>query len=370
MSKTIKTIDGTNGKFEYYEYNDDLKLIHSVEDDMFQAKSIIESLGSNKDVHNWIRNKDTKELIEGFTALTANSRSIVLFTEKQIQGDKLRYLKGTYIHRLLVNHFAFWVSKKYAYKIAILLDDKFEMERLHKDNSDKQDKIDDLIKQVSQLHEDNEKLHNDNIKQSKQIDSLLKENKKQTKILHKQDNKIDDLTDMLKGNEGRLSGKEVKDSKVLMMYLEPEYEGFNKNVKDSYIIPIRISRIQPTSMKNPVKQIYESKQYIFISYLPEAITQNKSILQHLSNNEDISDYLRICNKGGITKIEINTEEYLKDIYNDDYINKSSKRLTRKINELLEMFICCYKKELRRATQNKIFNETYSDNEEIMISTLS
>lgn len=352
MSKTIKAIDGTDGKFEYYEYNDDLKLIHSVEDDMFQAKSIIDSLGSNKKTSEWLSNKDTKELIEGFRSVNGNSR---LHDKKEpYKGNNA--VRGIYIHRLLINHFAFWVSKKYAYKIAILLDDKFEMERLRKDNKSKQDKIDELLKKVDKLHEDN-------VKQSEQIDNLLKENKKQTKMLHKQDNKIDDLTDILKGNEGRLSGKEVKDSKVLMMYIEPEYEGFNKNVKDTYIIPIRISRIQPASMKKPVKQIYENKQYIFISYLPEAITQNKSILQHLSDNEDISDYLKICNKGGITKIEINTEEYLKDLYNDDYINKSSKRLTRKINELLETFICLYKKELRRATQNKILKEAYSDDDD-------
>ena len=38
-------------------------------------------------------------------------------------------LKGTYIHRLFVNHFAIWASPKYSYYIMKLLDSHFELER-------------------------------------------------------------------------------------------------------------------------------------------------------------------------------------------------------------------------------------------------
>ena len=53
-SRTITPIEGTNGRFEWYQYNDDLRIIHDRETDMFHAKSIIKALKSNKRIHDWL----------------------------------------------------------------------------------------------------------------------------------------------------------------------------------------------------------------------------------------------------------------------------------------------------------------------------
>jgi hypothetical protein len=52
-------------------------------------------------------------------------------------------LKGTYIHRRLINRFACWCSNEYSYKIEELLDDLFTRQiiELKKGNLEKDNKI-------------------------------------------------------------------------------------------------------------------------------------------------------------------------------------------------------------------------------------
>ena len=113
---------------------------------------------------------------------------------------------------------------------------------MEEDNGKKQDKIDELLQEVKQ--------------QTKQINELLQENKKQTRKLDKANNKIDDLKDILKSHKGRLTGEAVKDSKILMLYL-------NGNSNNEYYI--KIVRSQPEYLKSKDKR-YSNKKNIF-SYL-------------------------------------------------------------------------------------------------------
>lgn len=147
-SRTIAPIDGTNGRFEWYRYNEDLRIIHSVEDDTFHAGSIARALGSTKRVNDWLSNKQTKELLSGFEYLREFPQ--VLLTTQKTKFNDIKIIEGTYIHRLLVNHFAMWVSPKYAYKISVLLDDHFELRRKVEENRALEDKNKSLMQKVDE----------------------------------------------------------------------------------------------------------------------------------------------------------------------------------------------------------------------------
>lgn len=155
-SRTITPIEGTNGRFEWYQYNADLRIIHCRDDDTFHAGSIIKALGSTKDLSNWQRLKQTSELMTGFMTLRK-------FTEGQLinvvpSKGNVNGVAGTYIHRLLVNHFAIWVSPRYAYKISVLLDDYFELQRqveekraLSDENKTLMQKVDEQTAEIKRL---------------------------------------------------------------------------------------------------------------------------------------------------------------------------------------------------------------------------
>jgi hypothetical protein len=136
---TIPIVDG----YEWIQYNEELKLIHSIKDDMYQAASIVRALGKNpknKPMIDWLANEQTKELFAGFEAEMSrwgiphlgseaemSSRGIPLLVENRSNAPN--GVRGYYIHRLLINFVAMWASPKYAYRIALLLDNVFEEQR-------------------------------------------------------------------------------------------------------------------------------------------------------------------------------------------------------------------------------------------------
>lgn len=76
---------------------------------MFQCKSILDSLKcSDKRVNDWLRNNDTKNLIEGFLTMREFPHGYNLIKKTKTTGS---ITDGYYIHRLLVNHFAMWANK-------------------------------------------------------------------------------------------------------------------------------------------------------------------------------------------------------------------------------------------------------------------
>ena len=97
--------------------------------------------------------------------------------------------------------------------------------------------------------------------------------------------------------------------------------------------------------------------------MPEAISQNKSILEYIINETDIGDYIKLVNRGGITKIEFDMFSYITNLYGINYKNISSKRIQRKINDYIRYFVNIYKKELHKAITNKIIDLKPSNEEE-------
>lgn len=182
-SRTINPIDGTNGRFEWYQYNDDLRIIHCRDDDTFHAGSIVKALGSTKLPKDWLRNKQTIELLEGFMKLGEFSH--VLLTTQKTKFNDIKIIEGTYIHRLLVNHFAMWISPKYAYKISVLLDDHFELKRRIEENRALEDKNKTLIQKVDELLDNNRTLIAKNDELLSKNDELLQINRDQTDTLNK-----------------------------------------------------------------------------------------------------------------------------------------------------------------------------------------
>ena len=65
---SVSTIvrESINNDYEWIQYNNDLRIIRSKKDDMFHAQSILNALGSNKQLRRWFKNDQTKELIKGF----------------------------------------------------------------------------------------------------------------------------------------------------------------------------------------------------------------------------------------------------------------------------------------------------------------
>lgn len=138
---------------------------------MFHAGSIIRALGSTKRINDWLSNKQTKELLSGFEYLREFPQ--VLLTTQKTKINNIKIIEGTYIHRFLVNHFAMWISPKYAYKISLILDDHFELQRKNKeidrlnaDVAEKQSTIDDLRKILRDMDKRSRK-------QDRKLDRLL-----------------------------------------------------------------------------------------------------------------------------------------------------------------------------------------------------
>ena len=112
-----------NDDYEWFQYNEHLRIIHSIHDDMFQMKSIIIACHSNKRANDWFRNESTKELLQEAEKSCAGIPA--LEKREDLQVD----LRGWYVHRLLVNHVAMWASPRYAIYISKLLDEHFAKQR-------------------------------------------------------------------------------------------------------------------------------------------------------------------------------------------------------------------------------------------------
>lgn len=126
--------------------------------------------------------------------------------------DKFKSYNGYYIHRLLVNHFAMWANKKYAYKISLILDDHFEYLRLKKEINKKEDTIDRL---------------------ERKIDELTNINLEQTKMLKRITYKISDIIDSLNVLKTHTTSNQFCRYKIIF-WITKEYQ--NKKSMDDIII--------------------------------------------------------------------------------------------------------------------------------------
>ncbi len=135
-TKNIIIHEAINDEYEWIQYNNHLRIIRSINDDMYQMNSIINACHSNKHTDDWFRNQSTIEILEEFMKedkfknldetsifrLKLNTREFPVnrkLIEKRNISPKL---KGYYVHRLLVNAIAMWASPRYSVMIFILLD--------------------------------------------------------------------------------------------------------------------------------------------------------------------------------------------------------------------------------------------------------
>ena len=124
-TNTNATTEAINDGYEFIQYNEHLRIIHSIKDDMYQMQSIITACKSNKQPTRWFTLSETKELLNELTTMQ-NCTLDKLYDKRD---DLPNGIRGIYIHRLLVNDIACWASRKYAIFIAQLLDSYFERER-------------------------------------------------------------------------------------------------------------------------------------------------------------------------------------------------------------------------------------------------
>ena len=124
-TNTTATIEAINDDYEYIQYNEHLRIIHSKKDDMYQMNSIITACHSIKRARVWLNNESSQELLNEI-GTAENCQTEKLYQNRPNLPNEL---KGIYIHRLLVNHVAMWASPKYSWYIMKLLDSTFERER-------------------------------------------------------------------------------------------------------------------------------------------------------------------------------------------------------------------------------------------------
>lgn len=160
-SRTITPIDGTNGRFEWYQYNDDLnKLVHDKDNDGFQLMSICRSMNFTKkqrdNASRWVDSEHGASIIKSIsTALNIEGSQLVYQIPKK---GNAKGVDGLYIHRYIVNMFVADQSPSYLGKIVILLDDHFELQRKVEENRVLSDENKTLIQKVDQLLVDNREL--------------------------------------------------------------------------------------------------------------------------------------------------------------------------------------------------------------------
>lgn len=118
-----------NDDYEWIQYNEHLRLIHSKKDDMYQMQSIVNACNSNKQIRHWFLNQSSKELLEAFEEETEGGRILPPSKSWEKRMNLTPGLQGIYVHRLLVNHIAMWASPRYSIYIMMLLDKYYENER-------------------------------------------------------------------------------------------------------------------------------------------------------------------------------------------------------------------------------------------------
>jgi hypothetical protein len=123
-----------DAEYERLQYNEQLQLIHHIPTDMFQCASINHSLCNHKKddkIYKYFTSAKTQKLIKRIQAdlgppllggtATAGNISQIYENRSKLSNE----LKGYYIHRLLIPHYASWVNVEYCYMIQKLLDVHF-----------------------------------------------------------------------------------------------------------------------------------------------------------------------------------------------------------------------------------------------------
>lgn len=114
-----------NDDYEWIQYNKQLRIIHSVKDDMYQIQSIINACESTKQATRWVNSESKSEIFDEIAKVQNCTHNEIVQNRRNLAPG----LKGYYVHRLLVNYVAMWASPKYAVHIFKLLDEIASDER-------------------------------------------------------------------------------------------------------------------------------------------------------------------------------------------------------------------------------------------------
>ncbi|KAK8846148.1 hypothetical protein M9Y10_020152 [Tritrichomonas musculus] len=138
------SVEAINEDYEYLQYNEQIRIIHSIKDDFYQMKSIVVACKSKKDPSDWLRTISAQELIEEISGDPDFPVTQKLYEKRENIPNNL---KGLYVNKILVNHVAMWASPRYSYYIMKLLDSMFEQERQQQQTQlqQQQTKIDELL---------------------------------------------------------------------------------------------------------------------------------------------------------------------------------------------------------------------------------
>lgn len=113
-----------------FDENDEIYIIHSIDDDMYQLSSILSSCKSKLNDNDWMNHPDTIELRKSteMSLLHTKGNNIQLIKYK---SDCSPQFKGIYVHKALVGPISFSISTLYASYINQLLDciEKIKFER-------------------------------------------------------------------------------------------------------------------------------------------------------------------------------------------------------------------------------------------------
>jgi hypothetical protein len=79
-----------------------------------------------KHIDHYFQMNGTRELI----AEIMEDKQLTEDKTHEVRSNVDNKVKGTYIHRYLINHFASWYCPRYCYKIQVILDDLMKKEKL------------------------------------------------------------------------------------------------------------------------------------------------------------------------------------------------------------------------------------------------
>ncbi|KAK8857774.1 hypothetical protein M9Y10_016185 [Tritrichomonas musculus] len=111
--------ESINDDYEWIQYNKQLRIIHSIKDDMYQVQSIINACNSHKQATRWVNSENRIEIYDEIAKVQNCTQDQIIQNRRNLAPG----LKGYYVHRLLINHVAMWASPIYAVHIFKLLDE-------------------------------------------------------------------------------------------------------------------------------------------------------------------------------------------------------------------------------------------------------
>lgn len=205
--------------------------------------------------NHWLSNASTKELIKE-CKIYADLDEVVY----ELNTGTRNEFRGTYVHRYLYDQFLNWLDVKYAIRISRLLDD-IHQEANKKIIKEKDDKIDELSRDVKNLTTLTQQQSKQMQQQSDQIAELLGYAKETTETLHEV---RDDLTE---------TKEEVQ---IAKSYLQEKSFTSTKNPTDESKHHYFAATTYFDKSKNQIVKFVSGQK----SYVDKTIDKNVNTLNH------------------------------------------------------------------------------------------